>query len=321
MFRLKGNKLGIPDPIRRLEPADSVGTESIFLASPTGKNINQDFDVVLSGSAYGTFDEAVLAGRRWRQIAQSTFARAGISSDFGDDLDENLLPTITAPLHHTGMFGLTPNDRVIDDRIGLLVFNSEPIPNFIFVYGGTPIVSLSPPDAGLLSAAKLRNADAWSDELRLAYKLVHSGMADSNPETRFILMVTAVEALIPYRKKEGQLSKLLEALRPVADGMNSFDSDTRKVVDGLLKSNQNNSVRQYGLKLARRLSGAYGGMPPDKYFDEVYGTRSELAHGNLRAIPSLTEGALIAQFSELKRFVLDILESWTENPTFTESAT
>jgi hypothetical protein len=320
LFRVKGNKLGIPAPIRQLEPTDPG--ESIFLASPTGGDIKEDHDVVLSGSAYNSFDAALHAGRRWRQITQSTFARIGLSCDFGDDDDNNLAPAhVTQPLHITGMFGLTPTDRIFDDRIGLLVFDANPVPNFIFLYGGRPIVSLSPPDPALISVARQRNSGDWPDELRLAYKLVHSAMSDSNAETRFILMVTAIEALIPYRKKESELSRMLEALRPVADGMTSFDGDTRKVVDGLLKSSQYNSIRQYGLKLARRLPGNYGGITAAEYYDEVYRTRSALAHGNLRDIPSLSEDALTAQFSELKRFVLDILESWTEDPSFGDDVT
>jgi hypothetical protein len=103
--------------------------------------------------------------------------------------------------------------------------------------------------------------------------------------------------------------------------MTTFDEDTRKVVDGLLKSSQYNSIRQYGLKLARRLPGDYGGMAAKDYYDEAYGTRSELAHGNLRNIPQLSKEVLIARFSELKRFVIDILENWTANPSFSDDAT
>jgi hypothetical protein len=319
LFRIRGNKLGIPSPTRPLEPTDPG--ESIFLASPTGRDIQEDHDAVLAGSPYASFDTALHAGRRWRQIMQSIFAREGISCEFGDDDDANLSPSRITVSHTTGLFDLEPTDLVYEDRIGLLVFDADPIPKFIFTYGGTPIVSKSPPTLELITAAKERNSDVWSDELRLAYTLVHSALSDTNPETRFILMVTAIEALIPYRKKEDALSKMLEALRPVATGMTTFDEDTRKVVDGLLKSSQYNSIRQYGLKLARRLPGDYGGMEAKDYYDEAYGTRSELAHGNLRNIPQLSKEVLIARFSELKRFVIDILENWTANPSFSDDAT
>ncbi|MGV0809883.1 hypothetical protein [Mycolicibacterium setense] len=312
LFRIRGNKLGIPSPTRLLEPTDPG--ESIFLASPTGADIKEDFDVVLAGSGYASFGDAVNAGRRWRQIMQATFAREGTSCEFGDDNDANLSPPHETVNHHIGMFpDLSSTDTVYEDRIGLLVFRAFPLPKFMFAYGGTPIVSVSPPSSDLISNARQRDSGDWSDELRLAYKLVHSALADSNQETRFILMVTAVEALIPYRKKEPHLTELLEALRLIAERMQSFDETTRKTVDGLLKNSQYQSIRKYGLMLAIRLDGDYGGMAAKKYFDEAYNTRSDLAHGNLTR---LGEEALREQFPELKRFVLDILESWTADPSF-----
>jgi hypothetical protein len=317
LFRIRGNKLGIPSPTRLLEP--TYPGESIFLASPIGhRDIQEDHEVVLAGSAYASFDAALQAGRKWRQIVQSTFARQGIACEFGDDAAAKLSPPRLTVDHTTGLFDLTPTDLLYDDRVGLLVFDAYPIPKFIFMYGGTPIVSMSPPSADCISAAVQRNSSDWSDELRLAYTLVHSAMADTNPETRFILMVTAIEALIPYGKKEDALSQMLEALRPKASGMTSFDEDTRKVVDGLLKSSQYNSIRQYGLKLAGRLSGTYAGLAAKKYYDEAYGTRSALAHGSLRDTSLLTKDALEQRFSELRRFVLDILESWTAGPSFSD---
>jgi hypothetical protein len=51
-------------------------------------------------------------------------------------------------------------------------------------------------------------------------------------------------------------------------------------------------------------------------FTIQYRIRSNLAHGNLRDKPDLTKDALNQQYLELLRFVLDILESWTENPSF-----
>ncbi len=316
LFRIRGNKLGIPSPTRPLEPTDPG--ESIFLASPTGANILEDHDVVLAGSAYSSFDTALHAGRRWRQIMQSTFAREGISCEFGDDDDANLSPSRVRLAHTTGLFDLRPTDTVYEDRIGLLVFRAHPVPRFIFTYGGTPMVSKSPPSSDLISTARERDSGDWPDELRLAYKLVHSALSDANPETRFILMVTAAEALIPYRKKGSHLTQMLEALRPIAEDMQTFDDDTREVVDGLLQSAQYDSIRKYRMMLAERLTGEYGGTTAKKYFDGIYATRSELAHGNLRE--NLSEDDLRERFSELNRFVLDILEDWATNPSFGDEA-
>jgi hypothetical protein len=52
-------------------------------------------------------------------------------------------------------------------------------------------------------------------------------------------------------------------------------------------------------------------MPPRKYFDYVYGTRSDLAHGNLRNMSRLERDGLNQGYLQLLFFVLDILEAWT----------
>ena len=70
------------------------------------------------------------------------------------------------------------------------------------------------------------------------------------------------------------------------------------------------------MKLTDRLVGEYGGKTPRKYFDYAYGTRSDLAHGNLRNIPKLSIEALIEEYTELQRFVLDILEAWTPDYSY-----
>ncbi len=79
----------------------------------------------------------------------------------------------------------------------------------------------------------------------------------------------------------------------------------------MLDSDQFESVRSFGLKLTDRLTRQYGGKSPRKYFDYVYGTRSDLAHGNLRDVLRLSRDALNQEYLELLTFVLDILEAWT----------
>jgi hypothetical protein len=165
-----------------------------------------------------------------------------------------------------------------------------------------------------MSAAQGRYSGDWTDELRLAYQLVHSSLYDTNPETKYILLVTAIEALIPYREKDKEQSRLLDALKPLVDGIPDFNDRTRENVKKAIEDDKLETIRHFVSELIEGLPGEYGGKSPKKYFDEVYyETRCPLAHGNLRNIPNLSEDALIQQYSELLRFVLDILEAWTSD--------
>jgi hypothetical protein len=296
----------------------SSAEEHVVLTATVGqKTIKECASLALVGSPYADFDTALSAGRKWPQIATSVFARLTTGVNFGDDDADKLQPRDVAELHYRGMFNSTATDRVYYDRVGLFVFRLHPEPTFVNI--GMNTIGLSGlgdlPD--LVAEAEQRHSGVWQENLRLAYDLVHAGLADTkNPEPRYILTVTAIEALIPYREKHPELSRLLDALQPIVDGMSGFDDDTRTAVKQLLHSDKMESVRKYGRALSGRLSGTYDRLSPKDYFDKAYGTRSDLAHGNLRDKPNLTKGALTQQYAELHRFVVDILESWTENPSF-----
>lgn len=296
----------------------SDAQEYVCLTSTLGsKTIKNCTSLALWGSAYADFDTALIAGRKWRQIATWIFAQLAIACDFGDDDEENLNPLDNVPLHIRYSVGISDDDRAYRDRVGLLVFPVHPRePRFVyFAYEAVGLSGLGDLP-NLITKAQHQHSTPWPEQLRLAWDLVHAGLGDPNPEAKYILTVTAVEALIPYREEHAHLSGLLDALKPIADGLAQFDEDTKEEVKKLLQYNKMNSVRRYGLQLADRLPGTYDGLAPKKYFDKAYGTRSDLAHGNLRNKANLTKSALIHQYDELRRFVIDILDSWAANPNF-----
>jgi len=276
----------------------------------------QDCDtLILWGGPYPDRTSATHAGRKWRQIAISVFPHFAIGCDFGDDDAENLDP-VDEPLHIRGMFNLTESDHVFRDRIGLLVLPAKNLPA-AFVSLRMEAVGYSGLDdlPRLITAAEQRYTGVWADDLRLAYNLVHAGLnATEDPEARYIFTVTAIEALIPHREKHPDLSKALDQLASKLDELQGFDADTIASVKQSLENNKRDSVNKFGRELAGRLSGQYGGKDPNIFWRDSYKLRSGLAHGNIRT--DTTRQALHTEFLELLRFVLDILEAWTENPGF-----
>ena len=284
------------------------------------KKINEVSELAISGSGYESAEAALGAGRKWRQVMSSIFARMILSVDFGGDDEEKIAPEQFKAGGLLQKLGLASGEIVYTDRFGFLVHKTEPKRRFVNLSMGTPLVYVSLGEQAthdLTDQALQRHTGDWSDELKLAYELVHASMADDNPEARFILLVTAIEALIPYRERIPPVVAVLDLLIAHANQQTGINKETLEAVLRLLESDKFESVRSYGLKLADRLSGEYDGKAPRKYFDDVYETRSDLAHGNLRNIPKLSTDALNQQYSELLRFVLDILESWT--PDYSET--
>lgn len=298
-----------------LSPVDS--NEYVVLTAPRSDMRIKDCDgLILWGGPYPDFESAVTGARKWRQIAIAVFPRLALGCDFGDDDEDKLQPRSVEELHFRGMFNLTENDRVFWDRLGLHVFPVHDLPA-AFLKLQMDAVGFSGLDdlPDLIAAAEKRYSGVWSHDLRLAYSLVHAALgATEDPEARYVFTVTAIEALIPYRKKHPDLSQVLDALIAAVDELSKFDDDTRNSVKGLLENNKRDSVNKYGRELAERLSGQYGGKQPKIFWRDSYKLRSGLAHGNPR--DHTTRATLIKEFLELLRFVLDILESWTSNPGF-----
>jgi hypothetical protein len=237
-----------------------------------------------------------------------------LSVEFGDDDESKITPEKFEHQEFRIRLGIEPDKIAYLDRFGLLVHETEPKPRFVNLSMGTPDVCVPLDEEGTRDStdqALHRYNGVWNDEIKLAYQLVHASLANDNPEARFILAVTAIEALIPYRLRIPEVVDVLDSLIAHLGEQEGILEEPLAAVLRLLESDKYDSVRSFGLKLTDRLTGEYGGKKPRKYFDLVYGTRSDLAHGNLRDIPKLSTHALNQQYAELLRFVLDILEAWT----------
>jgi hypothetical protein len=309
------NRFNFGTPTHVLSPAGSH--EHVVLAATGSDTAIVDCEsLILWGSPYSTFDAAVAAGRKWRQIAMSVFPRLATGCDFGDDNYDMLRPFEIPSEQIRALHGLGPEFHLYRDRLGLLVFEWCAEPVFVHLsVDGKGLSGLGDlPE--MIAAAERRYSGVWSDELRLAYSLVHAALsATRSVEARHIFKVTALEALIPYREKHSELSRILDALIDSVDQLpGAFDEDTREVAKKCLREDKRESVGKYGRELAGRLSGEYDGMSPQKFWNKVYDIRSGLAHGNPRNEEVKVD--LGRNSLELLRFVLDILESWTETPGF-----
>lgn len=314
-FIRSNNRFNFNTPTHALSAADSEEYVVLGATAPDTPIVKCE-SLVLWGSPYPSFDAAVSAGRKWRQIAMSVFPRLATGCDFGDDDDDMLRPFEFPPERLREEYGLGPGFRMFRDRLGLLVFPwcSEPVFGYLSVKGE----GLSGLDdfPAMIAAAERRHNGVWPDEVRLAYDLVHAALgATRSPEARHIFTVTALEALIPFRQKHPELSGILDKLIDLVDQLDEYDDDLRNDVKKILEGDKQKSINQFGKELAGRLSGLYGGVPPPKFWTKAYGVRSGLAHGNPRG-ESLSRAALHQQFIDLLMFVLDILESWTENPGY-----
>ena len=140
----------------------------------------------------------------------------------------------------------------------------------------------------------------------LAYGLVHAAYFDDNPETIFILLVTAIEALLPPREEAPRdIADVIDALKQRLDEITDIDDGLRRDVAEALEDDKFDPIGRRGRQLVTRLgTERFAGQKPKDYFNGRYKVRSDLVHGS---VDRLTEDQLSKEVPELRRFVLALL--------------
>jgi hypothetical protein len=289
-----------------------------------GTLVSQADELVLEGSGYPDPDTALAAGRKWRQYLTVALAREGRGVDFGPDDRE--IPVVDKVLEDDPPelfqgIGIEVGHRVITEDPRLLVFPTESTPKFVNFVPGTPIVKLS----GWLERFEKKISDArerererqpWNKQKILAYRLVHLAMTDSNPETRHIQLVTAVEVLLDDQDRpQPQLDALKNFLDEVKGWPDSEDAEKelKERMIEILNDDKEESINRAGSdQVARMLAGKYFKKSAGDFFKHVYGLRSRLVHreSKRRKKKRPDIDTLRKVQSELLRFVLDLLDAY-----------
>lgn len=304
---VRGNHLDVEAEAYVLADSDSDGKVSL-LSTKSGSNISELSELAVQGTGYDSLDDAIDAGRRWKLYLLKAFARQSTAVDFGEDdshvFPESLIVRADTPFPFSDMG--SEGDRIIRDSDRLQVFQTEPVPKFVRLTADAKVKRGMSQFETQLRDIRESDSTMWSDKHKLAYRLVHNALWDENPEVRYILLVTAVEALLVDQPVEPNILAGLDRLIELVNGWTDADPAVKKRLPELLRDDKKESVSKLAAKKAAILEGEYGGMESVAYFKKAYNIRSNLVHGNTKR-PSYSE--LRTRDSELLRFVLDLLDT------------
>jgi hypothetical protein len=301
---------GLAAPEEVTERALSPDSRVVLYGPGPDEPIHNAIELRLYGWNYPTPNEALVAGRLWRDHVLIAFAHFGIGVEIGSD-DE------TAVIPEWGFgppYFFVPPDLKMRDVPKLLIFPTDQEPQWSGLAGH--------PRSLLLLSAFMTGPIAWVTEhpcsldrqQQLAYSLFHAALVQSkpeasNPEAAYILLVTAIEALLPPAQQlPGDIVTVIDTLKAKLDESDDVSEDIRNRVARLLDDDKYESISRRGRQLVRIHLGSerFGNNEkPQDYFMRSYGLRSELVHGNLDR-PTFDE--LMAELPELRRFVLALLD-------------
>lgn len=146
-----------------------------------------------------------------------------------------------------------------------------------------------------------------TEQQKLAYSLLHAAFFESNPETKNVTLVTAVESIIVQAPRSAEIVAALNALVEQTKKDSDLTSEAQQTIMNAVGNVKQQSINEAGQILARQyLRNDYDGLRPDQFFKRRYVDRCSLVHGST-ARP--TTGVLNLRNPILSAFVAELLDA------------
>ncbi|MFE5309683.1 hypothetical protein [Isoptericola sp. NPDC056605] len=271
-FRLAGPAIGHDAPEYDLGASAGLDEGRVVLRSAGGDTpIAGTRELCLLGRGFATEHEAEAAAGEWEAALQVGFAAARTGADFG---------VRTAPMGHltqAGTESLGPAAR--DEHLGVHTYESASPPAFVAVSAEAQAVVPISHLAGAVRDARHRGPDV-DEKMRTSYAMYSAALTLSDPDARFMMLMTAYEVLVIQRPRSPEAREHLDALAAQTAEAAITDDEREAIRDGLgwLK---HQSISSAGRDLADTLGDReYDGRSPRKFFTYAYNVRSKLVHGD-----------------------------------------
>ena len=144
-----------------------------------------------------------------------------------------------------------------------------------------------------------------SDKQKLAVELYCASFFDEVIRSRFITLVTAVEALLDAQQRGPVVQTFVDQAKVSVQGLD-IESAAKKALTSGLERLRQDSIGQAGRKISDQLLAgrSYGGLTPGKFFNTCYSIRSQTVHSGA---PEDGEVDFLDLANKCQEFVGDLL--------------
>jgi hypothetical protein len=152
---------------------------------------------------------------------------------------------------------------------------------------------------------RLESPLGLSEKQLLAAELYCAAYFDVSFRSRFISLITAVEALLQPARRGGEVQAFVDDCAARLDLL-AVEPEIRQSLRSSMEWMRSDSVGHTGRLLSERLlpNGAYKGMTPARFFSYCYGLRSEIVHDGKPAAAAVD---LVEVANTCQAFVGDLL--------------
>lgn len=292
-IQMEASELTVPVPDDRVS--------LVLRALQADQPIRDSEQLVLVGQGYDSEKEATEAGLRFQDALMVALGRVRVGADFGQRAAKGVVTE----------YGLRWLEQQTDQRTlnnvhGLMVFQSEPKPRFASMNAEMSRgVNAEGFQKTFLASIQLHPSLGARD--LLAYSLFNASFFQPTSDSRFLLLVMAVEALLAPASRSPEAREHVDGLIEQTRSASLADDEKNSMI-GALRWLRNESINQAGRRLAlsRLHDRSYNERSAPDFFSYCYQLRSNLVHGNL-PVPTFEEVGSAA--GTLEVFVADLLTS------------
>lgn len=270
-------------------------------SSKDHKSLSQTSELVFRSDGYPDKAEAESEGKKVLTNLVRAFIRLKKGIDFGAR-GSTFQITPVGLEHFQKEFGV---ERMLEGGLGLKVYETLPPPRFAQMKVSPKVLTPIEKLEQIFNKAELEYRELSQKEL-LSAQLFNSSFFEEIPESRFLLLVMAIEVLITCEKRSDEIGEHVNQMVILTKSNSQINSSDKESIISSLSWLKSQSIGQAGRELAKnKLRGKkYHNMTARKFFSHIYSVRSNLVHGNSN-LPSTNELGILSL--ALEKFVSDLL--------------
>jgi len=251
-----------------------IGERIRLLSDAIGTPIRDHSKAAVIGRSYASKDQAKAAAEKSKLALLYWAIDQRLGIDFGGGKQRSVVTT-----EGLAMLEKQHGCPLRNDIHGIDVY--EHVENLKFVsFNAKTTLSKHPPNLISTFQREYLNSRQLTEKQVLAGEIYASSFFDVSSRSRFITLVTAVEALLERQKRSDKVEALVEELKATTQKSKKIDEPTRKSITDSLIWLRYQSIREAGRTLADRLipSECFDGQPSADFFRRCYDLRSQILH-------------------------------------------
>ena len=277
-----------------------AGPAIVLCCHPEETAVKDSTIWVFKSEGWPSEDLAAEAANKYISALLVTLARLRIGADFGSRAPKSgfFLPGLAKLEEQSGY-------RVLNDVHGLMLYESEPLPRFA-KYDGIGLRGVSQSHFEQVFHRAVEQFEVLTEKEKLALDLFNSSFFQKTVDTRFVVLVMAVEALLDPSPRSALAIAHVKSMINATQQSESLNPVEKTSLLGSLEWLKRESISQAGRCLAANRLGTRRYMDKEAatFFTYCYSIRSRLVHGD-KPLPTQDEvGSVVGQFEV---FVSDLL--------------